>query len=401
MRLTLLFIALISYSSLVLSTNVSSTRDSLNGEFSFVEGNLLSAKIKADFGQIDNFLRSNTNKQKTNFAELSPELFIQTQSEGSLLQLQAKASFLTFDEFSNDDHYNFSLLSKYHLRFAQSQKVFITGFIADNYEYRGTGLSLGKPNSLTEGDTRRDQFLNAGYLYGHQDSLARAKILMGYRDFSYLTRKNITKPLTYSSAYLQGNFDYLISGKTYFSSKFQHENVSYELNANLERKQYLALAGVKWESTELTQLHVLLGYEKTNFANKVFEDNNRFAWQINMLWNPLARIRFNINSGSEIKDSFRLANSVSFANYYGLGLSYDFNQSLLININGKYLDEDIVGIDNKIKEAHFETTMRLQYQWRHWLSVFAQYKIDNFDSTININSYDLNISSLGVVVTFY
>jgi len=65
MRLTLFLVALISYSSLVLSTTVSSSRDSLNGEFSFSEGNLLQTKIKADFGQIDNFLRSNENEQKT------------------------------------------------------------------------------------------------------------------------------------------------------------------------------------------------------------------------------------------------------------------------------------------------------------------------------------------------
>ncbi|PCH97927.1 MAG: hypothetical protein COB83_00465 [Gammaproteobacteria bacterium] len=400
MRLTLFLVALISYSSLVLSTTVSSSRDSLNGEFSFSEGNLLQTKIKADFGQIDNFLRSNENEQKTNFLALSPELFIQTQSDGSLFQLQAKASYLTFDEFSSDDHYNFSVLSKYHLRFTESQKIFLTGFITDNYEYRGTGLSLGRPNSLTEGDTKRDQFFNVGYLYGNQDSLARANVLAGYRGFAYTTRKNITESLAYSSNYLQGNFDYLISGKTYFSTKIQSEDFSYDLNADLERKQYLALAGVQWQSTELTQLHILLGYEKAIFTNKIFENNNRFAWQINMSWNPLQRIRFNFNSGSEIKDSYRIVKSVSFASYYGLGLSYDFTQSLIFEAKGKYVDEDIVGIDNKIKEEHFETTIRLQYQWRHWLSVFAQYNIDNFDSTIDINSYDLQVTSLGVVVTF-
>ena len=400
MRLILFLVALISYSSLVLSTTVSSSRDSLNGEFSFSEGNLLQTKIKADFGQIDNFLHSNENQQKTNFIELSPELFLQTQSDGSLFQLQTTASYLTFDEFSSDDHYNFSVLSKYHLRFTESQKIFLTGFIADNYEYRGSGLSLGRPNSLTEGDTKRDQFFNVGYLYGNQDSLARVNVLAGYRDFAYLTRKNITKRLSYTSTYLQGNFDYLVSGKTYFSTKIQAEDFSYDLNADLERKQYLALAGVKWQSTELTQLQVLLGYEKTRFTNKNFEGNNRFAWQINMLWNPLQRIRFSFKSGSEIKDSDRLVKSVSFASYYGLGLSYDFTESLLFNLSGKVVDEDIVSIDNKIKEQHFETTIGLQYQWRHWLSVFAQYKLDNFDSTININSYDLQVTSLGVVVIF-
>jgi len=400
MRLLLLFVALICYTSLVFSTTVSSSRDSLDGGFSFSEGNLLSTTINTDFGLINNFLRSNSDKQETNYIELSPELFIQTQSDGSLFQLQAKASYFTFDEFSNDGHYDFSVLSKLHLRFEESQKLFLTGFIADDYEYRGTGLSLSEPNSLDEGDTKRNEFINVGYLYGHQDSLARAQFLVGNRDFTYLTRKNITKRLAYSSSYLQGSFDYLMTGNTYFSAKVQYEDFSYDMNIDLERKQYLALAGIKWRSTELTQIHLLFGYENAIFSNEAFGEKDRFAWQIKMSWNPIQRIRINFSSGSEIKDSYKIGNTVDFANFYGADLSYDFNQSLVFNFSGKVITADVVGIDNEIKEDHFEATTRIQYQWRHWLSAFAQYSFDNFDSTIVSSEYDLKAVSVGLVVTF-
>ena len=400
MRFLLLLVAFVGYSSISYSATVYSSIDSLNGEFSFSEGNSLSTEIKTEFGQIDNFLRSHDDEQKTNFLELSPELFIQTQGSGSLFQLQAKASYFTFDEFSSDDHYDFSVFSKFHLRFAESQKIFLTGFIADNYEYRGTGLSLGQPNSLEEGDTKRDEFLNIGYLYGHQDSLARAKFIIGYRDFAYLTRENLTKALTYSSNYFQGDFDYLITGNTYFSTKVQYEDFSYDMNTDLERKQYLALAGVKWRSTELTQLQLLLGYEKAAFTKETFDEKDRFAWQVKMLWNPLRRIRLDFSSGSEIKDSYKIVKSVSYSNYYDLGLSYDFNEKLVFKLRGKIVNEDVVSIENAIKEDHFETATRLQYQWRHWLSAFAQYNYNTFDSTIIMNDYDLQAFSVGIVVTF-
>mgnify|MGYP000291143453 CR=1 FL=1 len=400
MRFLLLLVAFVGYCSNSYSATVYSSIDSLNGEFSFIEGNLLSTEIKTEFGQIDNFLRSHDDGQKTNFLELSPELFVQTQGSGSLFQLQAKASYFTFDEFSSDDHYDFSVLSKFHLRFAQSQKIFLTGFIADNYEYRGTGLSLGHPNALEKGDIKRDEFLNIGYLYGHQDSLAKAKFLIGYRDFAYLTRKNITKRLAYSSSFFQGDFDYLVTGKTYFSTKVQYEDFSYDMDADLERKQYLALAGVKWRSTELTQMQLLLGYEKAVFINDAFDEKDRFAWQVKMLWNPLKRIRLDFSSGSEIKDSYKLVKSVSYSNYYDLGLSYDFNEKLEFNIRVKIVNEDVVTIEDAIKEDHFETTTRIQYQWRHWLSAFAQYNTNTFDSTIIMNDYDLQAVSVGIVVTF-
>lgn len=400
MRFFLLYIAFIGFSSISFSETVSSDKGSLNGEFSFSEGNLLLSQIKTDFGQINNFLHSDDDKQATNYLEVAPELFIQTQGDGRLFQLQAQASYFTFNKFSNDEHYDFSLLSKFHLRLAESQKVFLTGFITDQYEYRGTGLSLGTPDTLNEGDSKRNEYLNIGYLYGHQDSLARAKILVGYRDFAYLTRKNITKQLAYSSNYLQGNFDYLITGKTYFSTKMQFENFSYDGNIDLERKQYLALAGVKWQSSELTQLHLLFGYEKAIFDNETFKDKNRFAWQINVLWNPVEYVRLNFTSGSEIKDSNKIVKSVNFANYYGVNLSYDFNDRVSLNVNGKVMNEDVAGLENKLKEDHFKSTMRLQYQWRHWLTVFVQYKYDSFDSTQGSNDYDLQTTSLGIVATF-
>mgnify|MGYP003385834365 CR=1 FL=1 len=400
MRFLLLLIAFFGYSSISYSETASSSIDSLNGEFSFSEGNSLSTQIKTEFGQIDNFYRSNDDKQGTTFLELSPELFVQTQGEDSLFQLQAKASLFTFDKFSSDDHHDFSVLSKFHLKLAESQKIFITAFIADNYEYRGTGLTLGKPNSLEEGDTKRNQFLNLGYLYGHQDSLARAKFLAGYRDFSYSTRKDVTKPLAYSSSYIQGNFDYLISGNTYFTTKVQIENFEYDMNVDLERKQYLALAGVKWRSTELTQLQLLLGYEKAVFANETFQDEDQFAWQIKMLWAPIERFRLDFRSGSEIKDTYKIVKSVSLSNYYGLGLSYDFNEKLEFILRGKLVYEDVVSLESKIEEEHFETSIRLQYQWRHWLSVFAQYGHNTFDSTRIMQDYDLQTLSLGASVIF-
>jgi hypothetical protein len=400
MRFLIVCLALISYSSVSFSETVSSSLDSLNGDFSFSEGNLLSAKLKTDVGQTDNFLRSHDNEQATSFIALSPEVFVQTQGAGSLFQLQAKASYFSFDKFSNDNHTDYSVLSKYHLRFAESQKIFLTGYIADTYEYRGTGLSLGEADTLEEGDVRRNKFINVGYLYGHENSLAKAKVLFGYRDFSYTTRESITKPLAYTSNYVQGNFDYLITGNTYFSTKLQYENYGYDMNADLEREQYLTLAGIKWRSTQQTQLNVLLGYEKNAFTNEAFEDEDKFTWQVKMLWNPIARIQFDFSSGSEVKDSYKTIKSVNLSDYYYLGLRYDLNEKLQFKFNVKIVNEDVISLESRINEDHFETKAQLEYQWRYWLSVFAQYNYNTFDSTNVLQDYDLQAGSVGVEIAF-
>ena len=399
MRLLLILIAFIGSASLSYSKTVSTTSDGLNSEFSFSEGNQLSAELKTEYGKIDNFLRSKEEQQDTSFIAISPELFIQTQGDGSVFQLQAKANYFTFDEFSNDDHHNFSLLSKFHLKFAESQKVFVTGSISKDYEYRGTGLTLGEANSIDEGDSKRNKFFNAGYLYGHQDSLARIKFLVGNRDFAYLTRKEVTEQQTYSSNYAQGHFDYLITGNTYVSTKVQFEDFNYDANIDLARKQYVALAGVKWRSSELTELQLLMGYEKAIFDNNIFEDNSRFAWQANMLWQPLSRVTFDLSAGSAIKDAHKVEKSISYSDYFNLGVNYDFSDRLQIKVSGKAASNDVVSIDNTIKEEQLALAMGLNYQWRNWLSALVQFHYNTFDSNRIQYDYDLKAISVGINVT--
>jgi len=400
MRFFPFYIVILVYSSLSFSKAVSSNIDNLNGEFSFTEGNLLSSSIEASLGRSNNFLNSQHDKKSITTVDLSPELFIQKQSEGTLFQLQALGEYQANSNFSQDNHLDYSLLSKFHLRFAQSQKVFVTGFITDKYEARGTGLSLGDADSLLKGDTKRNQFFNVGYLYGHEDSQARAKFIAGYRNFGYQTRKNVTQQLSYSSQYFQGNFDYLMSGKTYFSTKIEYEDFSYSNNDALERQQYQALAGVKWRSTELTQLHLLLGYEKAIFEHNAFAEEDRFAWQVNFLWSPLQRLRFNVTSGSSIKDSYKIRQSINFADAYGLTVSYDVNDRLTLQLSGKLVNEDVVSTDSTISEDHIENLLQMQYQWQHWLSFFARYQYDSFDADIVLNNYDVQVISTGVVITF-
>ena len=145
---------------------------------------------------------------------------------------------------------------------------------------------------------------------------------------------------------------------------------------------------------------ILFGYEKAQFDNSLFKSNNRFAWQVSVLWNPIQRLKLNFISGSEIKNSNKIEKSVNYANYYGVKLDYDFTDRFLLHISSKLMDDEFVGLENLTKEDHISASMRLQYRWRHWLNAFVQYSYDNFDSTIIKDNYDLRMASFGFVVTF-
>jgi len=63
----------------------------------------------------------------------------------------------------------------------------------------------------------------------------------------------------------------------------------------------------------------------------------------------LLRIRFSLNSDSEIKYLYKLVKSIRFSNYFGAEVNYDFTQRLQFKVNGKLVSENVVGIDNEIE----------------------------------------------------
>lgn len=400
MRILLLLIALFCYSSVSFSAAIDRALDRLNGEFSFSEGNILNAELNTQSGHLDNFLHKKTDKEETNYLKLSPDVFFQTQTTDQLFQIQVKADMLAFDDFSDDNHINRSIFSKYYLGLADNKRIFLSGYLEDEYEYRGTVLSLAEPYSVEEGDMKRDGFFNVGYSFGHEESLATAEVIMGYRSFNYLTRKDFTEPLKYSTNYIQGEFDYLITGKTYFSTKVNYEDISYTMNPDLERKQYVALAGIRWISTDVTEMRVLLGFVRSIFNTDTFSIKDRFAWQAKILWKPVNRFRVELTSGSEIKDSFSIIKSIKVSQYLNLGFGYVFKDKLIFGINGSIVDEEVVDSIRTTTENHFVANALIQYRFRDWFSVYTKVKYNTFDSTRIDHNYDLTNYSVGLIVSY-
>ncbi len=390
---TVIILALNFYQANAASVN------SYNGKFRYVEGNVFEGEVQSKFGVVDNFFSSHDNPQASNFFEVSPSVFLQAQFDENLLQISAKSQYVKFSDFSQDDHNDISLLSKYHLKLAQSQKLFVTSAYKESYEYRGQGLSLGDGQALEEGDNKEQYFINAGYLYGHEKSVARAKILVGHRSFAYQTRREQTRKLDLTGDYLQGSFDYLISGKSYLTSKLQYEKINYSDNDALTRKQYSALLGLKWQSTYATEVKLLFGYEKALFADSDLSDETSFVWQGNLTWRPLERLSISALTGRNIQDSNKLDNSISVVDSYAFNINYAFTERVSLYTNTKIANKSITSSSTVIDEDTLSTGIGSKYQWRDWLAVSVDYHYNDLASSQPNHSYDTNRYSLNLTLT--
>ena len=392
--MSLLLITLINNPTFAMSA------DNFNGEFTYIEGNALQGKVDSEFGYNDNFLLTEVDKKTTSYFVISPSLFAQKQINAHLFQFLADSNLYKFTKFKQDSHSDISTLSKYHLKLAHSQKLFVTASFKKSYEYRGEGLSLANADTLLEGDNKKSYFVNTGYLYGHENSIAKAEFLIGKRGFSYSTRRNETRKLDLTGNYLQANFDYLISGKSYFSSKIQVESIDYQYNDSLNRKQYSALIGLKWKTTSITELAMLFGYEKASFNHKnltdiqAVNDQTSFVWQGNITWQPIERITFNASTNRNIMESDKLINSITISDSYSFRANYVFSPQWSFSNEFKVVNKNIAINSRSLDESSLVNKLSASYQWRDWLAIYANYKFKTFDSSeidFDVNSYSIGL----------
>ena len=379
----------------VLASERSVTSDRYNAEINFVEGNAVEANISLEAGMVDNFLNANNDKQNTAYFQVAPDLILQAQSHNDLFQLGIQTEFIKFNDFSDDDHNDYSLMTKYHHKFSNDHKVFITGSSVNYYEYRGTGVTLGDAESIDVGDEISTYFVNGGYMYGNDTSVGRFKILYGKRSSEYDTRRSVTNVLDLTSSYIQGEVDYLISGKSFITTNIQYEDIEQDNNSEQDRTLLSGLLGVKWESSALTKLSILLGYQEADFDHSSFSNSTDFIWSTSLLWSPLDSTTIDINTSRSFTDSKKITNTLSTVTTYGVKLNYAFNDVTKFYSRLSFDSEEFTSESTRITEDFFKASFGINYQWKTRYSFYLRYDFNDFESDIVSNNYEKNSLALG------
>jgi hypothetical protein len=369
-------------------------------EFALESGNKFTAKLSSEYGQISNFLSQNSkNEQETNYIKIEPSVFIQTQLSRHLMQLEANVSHYQFSEFSEDDHNNLFFKPNYFYKLDQNKTLFADLSLQEKYEYRGKGLSLGDANSLTTGDDKKTVAANIGYLYGQIDSVAKLKLSIGQKDFRYKTRREQSRTLDRVDNIAVANFDYLMSGKTYFAVDLAYTQSDYQHNAPLNKDEYAVLVGMKWQSTSITQFQALIGYQALTFEDKLLASDNGFKWRVDINWQPTLFMKMNINTQRNYEAANRLADSYRVVNSANLQLTNQFTDYFETSVAIGYKQEEVFYIDETDDEDYLYSEIKLNYKRNDWLTVFANFTYSELEASDDRLNHQGNSLSLGFSVS--
>jgi len=364
-------------------------------DFALESGNQFSAKLSSEYGQISNFLSSKHDEESTSFINIKPSVFIQTQLSRHLLQLNTHLSHYQFSEFDEDNHSSFRINPKYFFKLDKNKTLFGNVKWHENYEYRGTGLSLGDAKSLTSGDEKETLAANIGYLYGQVDSVAKLKFSIGQERFRYKTRREQSQLLDRVDNEALISFDYLLSGKTYFAVDFAYTQSDFEHNNQLNKDIYGLLAGMKWQSTAITQLQALVGYQELTFEDQSRASDHGFKWRIDINWQATRFMKLNINTQRNYETANRIADSYRVVDSTSLQVTNQFTDYFQTSATIGFKQEEIVYLNNTDNEDYFYSELKLNYQRNDWLTVFMGVTFKELESNINQLNYQGHSLSLG------
>jgi len=362
-------------------------------------GNILRAKVSLEYGYIDNFLYEDKQSKETAYLTLSPSVFVQTQFDRSLLQLNFDTSHYKYQQFSEDDHSNYTFQPKYHYKFDKNKSLYLSGSFGEQYEYRGTWLSKGRAIELNVGDKKQNQMGKLGYLYGSKESVAQFTIEAGINTSRYSTRRSQTRLLDNNEYFINSSFDYLLSGNSYVGADVEFKKSDFNHNEQLNKSTTSALLGMKWSSTQITQFQALIGYQQVDFDSSVLANTNTFDWRIDMSWQPTDFTQVQLNSGRSVENPNQLTVSYRMVDTHNLNLQSKITDFFSLSADIGVKQEDIIFANHEDREDYFYSTMTANYERNEWLSFLIRYSYKQIDGNVIGVDSDRHGISLAISVS--
>lgn len=359
--------------------------------------NSLDLNIAAKAGYIDNFLYQTDDEQSTAFYKLSSQLALESKRQQSIVSLDANIDSYFFDKFKDDDHSEFSLNPKYQYKITQNQAVNVSAHWDNSYVYRGTGLSLGELNNLKEGDKKENFGASFGFEYGTFDSQGRVNFEVKYGEGEFITRRAETSELDSDTLNIKSSFDYLLSGKTYMVFDVDYQIDDYPNDPIRNRDSLTALAGVKWQTTVISELSFLAGYQNLKFENSLLDDD-AFKWRFDYIWRPSDFTTMHLMSNRKFDKADRIASTYSLGEIYEIDIVHAFTEHVSINALVSYNSEKIVTLKSQRKENYWSSILGVNYQRTERLGFYLTYQNKSLDADYGDIDYLYNSVSLGVKV---
>ncbi|WP_448547317.1 outer membrane beta-barrel protein [Thalassotalea fusca] len=361
--------------------------------------NLFEVSLSTEYGYLDNFLYQPEQEQSTGFWRIAPSAKMKAASGAQLYSLALSSELYRHAEFSHDDRTNAALEAGYQYKFAHNKRFFIQGTYDQVGEERGTGLSIGDAESIDRPDEWQQSGASLGYQFGHEESVAQLTVEGGFDTKRYNTRRATTRNLDQQSIYAGLSFDYLLSGKSYIGTEAKVSQSDFKYNNTLNETKWEALVGYRWQSTDITRVSALIGYQHISFDQALLQDDSSLKWKIDGHWQPSDYFSVSLSSSRDYVAANRLADSFRVVDRYQLSSMYAFSSHMKLNVLLGIDDEQLIFANRTDKEDYLVGEVALHYNRNDWLSFYGKFNFRSLDNSEPTLNYQRNSFSIGFSVS--
>lgn len=356
---------------------------------------LLDSKLEHD----SNIYNSSNNEKSSGKLILNPSVNLTLDDALNSYTFGASLEHGTFFSSSEDNYLDSNLLAEVHLEPAENKRVDLSYTYGWLTELRGTGLSEGAGESLTEANEFKQHDASFRYEYGLVTS-SRFAVISNFRDTKYRNNRLITQFRDSNNISMGAEFLHAYSAITDLTFDIEQSKISYDQidQTGVSRDSHVLdyRVGARWEATALTTGIVKVGYQTKTFKEDLRNNFYGLSWLVQAQWSPLTYSQFTIssNAGSVDPDLFG-----DYIDQKGIAVSWQhaWSEMIATSVQFSFTNDDFSGFDRE--DDSQELSLGITHNTARWIESSFYVSFQEKESNLDQFAFDKTIVGVNFTVS--
>ncbi len=298
----------------------------------------------------DNFFMTPQNTESRLIWNIAPSLntLIKDGPDSYKFDIASSTSFHNKDTTDNFTQVN--LGAGVHKEFTSEHRIDLTGDADWLYEARGSGLTEGQGNAISEPTHYQQQNVEARYEYGAQSSKAQVALTAGYYNKNYQNFTEISQFRDFDKTLVGITGFYNTQSATRTFLEVKQESYRYDVidsnGISRDSDDVKILLGMEWEATAVTTGSFKVGYQNKDFKSNIRENFSGLSWEALAVWKPLSYSSLQLVTSRAAKDPLLQGDYIR-ESVYGATWQHDWSDFLSSVVSANYIDEKYTGNFNR------------------------------------------------------
>lgn len=298
----------------------------------------------------------------------------------------------TYSNSSDDNYVDHELKLLTHFDISERNRLSFKYLFIDEHESRGSGLTEGRGERITEPARYQRNDVSGRYSYGSLKGQGRIKLDLSFDTKDYTNYKNVTKYSNYERFKYALTYSHKISSASEFFVELSRAEKRFDEYQfiSADNDDHFIYLGASWEISGKTTGYTKLGYENKQFKDDEREDFSGFSWDMgfNFFLSEYSQLKFKTSSAA--KDPEQDGDYLQESKAH-LAWEHYWLKRFSSEVFYSYIFDDYVGNAQKREDDTQQLRLTLAYDFSPWLELRTGYKYEDKTSSLAAYGYEQNI----------